>query len=240
MSQRNVVAANVFTLFQSLHEFKLAGAEGDTADMTFSGYGAVFGNVDQGGDVIVKGAFARSLKEFKKSGIWPSMLSQHGGWGFTAQDLTPVGVWTSMEEDDVGLKVEGKLANTMRGTELYTLMKMTPRPAISGMSIGYTAANEDIIIGKKLGDPARTLKRVTLRELSVVTFPMNLEAQVQSVKSDGLSIRVAEQALRDVGFSTTDAKTILAVGYKAIQQRDVVDIEALAVQIQKNIDSFIG
>lgn len=118
-------------------EIKSAEPQADDGLMRFSGYGAVFGNIDKYGDVIERGAFAKTISEFKASGKWPAMLSQHGGWGVTAKDMTPVGVWTEMKEDDHGLYVEGVLADTERGRELYTLMKMQPRPAIDGMSIGF-------------------------------------------------------------------------------------------------------
>ena len=62
------------------------------------------------------------------------MLMQHGGWGIGADDMTPVGIWTSLAEDGIGLKVEGKLADTPRGREAYALLKMTPRPARGGVA----------------------------------------------------------------------------------------------------------
>jgi len=98
-------------------------AAGD-GEMTFSGYGAVTGNIDAYGDVIAPGAFADTLAQSQKTGIYPSMLSQHGGAGMSADDMTPVGVWTNLSEDGNGLLVEGKLADTQRGRDLYTLMKM--------------------------------------------------------------------------------------------------------------------
>lgn len=39
--------------------------------MTFSEYGAVFGNMDAYGDVIANGAFAKTIADFKTSGGWP-------------------------------------------------------------------------------------------------------------------------------------------------------------------------
>lgn len=218
----------------NLIEVKFAGSDSGTGtdEMTFSGYGAVFGNVDSGGDLIVKGAFKDTLREIKKTGQWPDMLMLHGGWGMGVADMTPVGVWTSMEEDDFGLKVEGKLADTPRGIEAYKLMKMTPRPAITGMSIGYFA--KEFSIGTKPGEPPRTLKKVDLFELSLVTRPMNGKARVQAVKNGIPTIRIAEQALRDVGFSQQEAKAILAEGFKAIPHRDVEDYGELAEMIRRN------
>lgn len=217
----------------NLIEVKFAKADGtETDEMIFSGYGAVFGNVDSYGDVIQAGAFKDTLKEARKSGHWPAMLMQHGGWGMGADDMTPVGIWTSMEEDDIGLKVEGKLADTPRGIEAYKLMKMTPRPAITGMSIGYFA--KEFVLGTKPEEPRRTLKKVELVEVSLVTFPANGKARVQAVKNGMPDIRIAEQALRDVGYSQSEAKRILAQGFKANPQRDVEGYGELAEMIRRN------
>lgn len=220
-----------------LLEVKLAepGADSEAGEMLFSGYGAVFGNLDSYGDVILKGAFRDTLRDAKRTGIWPAMLMQHGGWGMGADDMTPVGIWTSMEEDDVGLKVEGKLADTARGKEAYGLLKMTPRPAITGMSIGYYA--KDFVLGTKPEEPRRTLKKVELVEVSLVTFPANGKARIQDVKSEP-DIRIAEQALRDAGFSRTEAKAILATGFKSLPPRDADGLDELAAIITRNTAMF--
>jgi HK97 family phage prohead protease len=199
-------------------EIKFAADDGAEA-RTFTGYGAVFGNVDSYGDVIEKGAFKKTLAEANKTGSWPAMLMQHGGWGMSADDLTPVGIWTEFAEDDNGLLLTGKLAETPRGSEAYGLLKMTPRPALNGLSIGYRA--KKFTVGTKLDEPRRTLHEVDLIEVSLVTFPANPKARIGSVKSsDGLSVRDAEKALREAGFSSNEAKAILAKGFTAIDHRD--------------------
>lgn len=216
-----------------------AAPTADADTMTFSGYGAVFGNMDAYGDVIAKGAFSKTIAEFKASGVWPSMLSQHGGWD--ADSMTPIGVWTEMREDDHGLYVEGKLADTPRGREIYALMKMQPRPAINGMSIGFRIIQK--VDRSKPEDPRRTLTQVDLVELSLVTFPANGKARVTGVKSepDGPSVRIAEKALRDVGFSRTEAKAILYCGLKNIPLRDAEeDVEELASLMRRNINTLKG
>lgn len=205
----------------------------DSEAMTFSGYGARFGNVDAYGDVIVPGAFSKTLSESRKSGAWPAMLSQHGG--FTSEDNTPIGVWTELKEDDKGLWVEGKLAPTPRGQEIYTLMKMSPRPAIDGMSIGYRAT--EWVMRSKPDEPRRTLKAVDLVEVSLVTFPANGKARVTSVKSaDQIkTIREFEDFLRDEGgYSNAAAKAIAAGGFKAAEPRDEDDASAIAALLRRN------
>ena len=198
-----------------LLELKFAGDEG-AADMAFTGYGAVFGNVDSYGDVIEPGAFAKHLSEIAEGkSEWPAMLLQHGGYGMSADDMMPIGVWTKLSEDGKGLLVEGKLADTPRGREVYTLLKMQPRAAISGLSIGYYAKEYEP--RSKPEDPRRRIKRIELVEISPVTFPANGKARVQSVKS-GLTIRDAEKSLRDAGFSRNEAKAILARGFKSVDE----------------------
>ncbi|TGP65442.1 HK97 family phage prohead protease [Mesorhizobium sp. M2D.F.Ca.ET.225.01.1.1] len=198
----------------SLGEVKLDGADGD---MTFSGYGAVFGNVDSYGDVIAKGAFKKTLADAKKSSVWPAMLSQHGG--MFGEDATPIGVWTEMREDDIGLYVEGKLANTERGKEAYQLLKMTPRPAYSGLSIGFRAT--EWTMRSKPEEPRRTLTAVDLLEVSLVTFPANSKARVMSVKNE-FNPRAIEDGLREAGLSRADSVRAVAV-FKSMLLRDEVE-----------------
>lgn len=91
-------------------------------------------------DLILPGAFQKSLAQARAGHTpWPVMLLQHGGGRLGSGDLTPIGVWTDLREDEVGLRVSGALADTTRGREVYTLMKMAPRPAIDGLSIGCQA-----------------------------------------------------------------------------------------------------
>jgi HK97 family phage prohead protease len=218
-------------LFLSPFEVKFDARGSDVG--TFSGYGAVFGNVDAYGDVIQKGAFKESLREWKGAKRLPPMLAQHGGWMMTDMDAIPIGKWESMEEDDKGLKVEGRLINldTERGKNVYGAMK---EGVLDGMSIGYRA--KEFALGTKPDEPRRTLKKVELIELSVVTFPANGAARVSSIKSDNIgTIREFEEFLRDVGgFSHAAAKAIAAGGFKAADPRDEDDAGIAAI-IRSNI-----
>jgi HK97 family phage prohead protease len=183
--------------------------------MTFKGYGAVFGNVDAYGDVISPGAFADTLAASHKTGQWPALLLQHGGWGMGSEDMTPIGIWTELSEDGHGLKVEGKLADTPRGREAYALLKMDPRPAINGLSIGYIA--KEFSQRSKPEEPRRTLKKVDLHEVSLVTFPANGKARITGVKSFGDNERDIERWLtQDAGFSRREARIAINQGFKAL------------------------
>lgn len=214
-------------------EVKFAGSD-KVDEMTFSGYGAVFGNVDSYGDVIQPGAFADTLANAQKSNQFPAMLMQHGGFGLGADDMTPVGIWTSLSEDGHGLKVEGKLADTPRGIEAYKLLKMTPRPAITGLSIGYIT--KEFTQRSKPEEPRRTLKKVELLEVSLVTFPANPKARIQNVKSAGFTERDFEQLMRDAGLTRSEALVVINQGFKAfLATRDAgsEDLAALAESVRR-------
>ncbi len=168
----------------------------------FEGHGSIFGNEDLGGDIVLPGAFAKSLAEHKASDSLPQMFWMHD------PGRVP-GKWTDMYEDEDGLKVKGVLAKTPLGDEIHTLLKME---AVRGLSIGYMANEVDY---DKEG--RRLLKQIDLWEVSVVSLPMNPLAEVTHAKSQlsasGEYVPTArefERILRDVGCSKTVAKTILS------------------------------
>lgn len=185
----------------------------------FSGYGAVFGNRDAYGDVIQAGAFRTTLQEWRdERGKWPPMLLQHGGtsmFGGGAEDLLPIGQWTSMEENAKGLKVSGQLfaLETEKGQYIYAGLKSG---ALDGLSIGFKTRQK--IDGTKPDDPRRTLTDLDLWEVSVVTFPANARARVTGVKSFTVEeLRDLEGALRDSGLSRAHSVRAIAVFKQRLQ-----------------------
>lgn len=197
-------------------DFKFAGASSDQKVGYIEGYGAIFGNKDEVDDIIAPGAFTETLK---KDGL-PIMLRGH------APDRV-VGVWTDAKEDEKGLYMKGELdMDTQDGRESYSLLK---KKAFKGLSIGYKT--QDYAIDQTTN--IRTLKKVKLFEVSLVTFPANLKAGVSGVKGLPETERELEKMLRDLGFGRTQAKAIVSGGFPAFKamQREVDEaIEADIVQ----------
>lgn len=138
----------------------------------FSGYASTFGSVDLGGDVVEKGAYKKTLKE--SQGRIP-ILDHHDptrqiGWNVQAH------------EDERGLFVRGLLdLNVSTARERHSLMKMAQSiGGRTGLSIGFRTIKEEP--DRKRPD-IRRLKEIQLIEYSVVTFPMNPQAKVVSVKA---------------------------------------------------------
>jgi uncharacterized protein len=191
----------------------------DDAAGTFKGYASVFGNVDNGRDVVAKGAFAECLAEWKQAGDPMPVLWQHM-W------TQPIGGSDVLQEDEKGLYTEGWLltADIPQAKIAHTLMK---RRVVKGMSIGY------YVLADSWNEKERimTLTKLELVEYSIVTFPMNSEAQVDDVKSKIAktcdTIRDFERFLRDEGgFSAGHAKRLASGGWPAFAKaRDEQDSE---------------
>ncbi len=184
-------------------EFKLAEPEGDVA--TFTGYGSMFGNIDNGRDMVVKGAFEESITSKGASKV--KMLWQH-------DPGQPIGVWTDMKEDGRGLKVSGKLLMTVqKAKEAYDLMKAG---VVDGLSIGFRTLKESYDT-EKGGRGYRKIEKADLWEISLVTFPMNPKATVTAVKQMPTD-RELEAMLRDeAGLSNRDAKAAVSVFKKTLR-----------------------
>lgn len=193
----------------------------------FAGYGAAFNNVDLGNDVIDPSAFDRTLRDHTKNGTLPAMLYSH-------DTHEPVGDWMLMEPDKKGLYVEGKLwlgKGVPRAEQAYCMMQSK---TAKGLSIGYSTRKA------KYDDKAgtRTLLDVDLHEVSPVQFPMNPKAQVLGIKAAlsgkvSISVREAEQALREAGMPASEAKHFIALLKAGIDaERDAGEIEAVAAQLQ--------
>lgn len=185
---------------------------------SFEGYASVFGVRDSYNESVEPGAFVESLVRHKREGTSPMMLWQHDSW-------SPIGIWEDLAEDSKGLWAKGRLLRgVQKADEALILMK---EGAITGLSIGYrevdTAPPEN-------GGPRKLIK-LDLREVSIVSFPANRRARVESVKSehleefarrlrdgDPMPIKEFEDILREAGVPKAMAVAIASHGYaKAVR-----------------------
>lgn len=140
-----------------------------TGGSGIEGYASVFGIRDRGGDIVLPGAYAASLKRMAEAGGRVGMLWQH-------DQSQPIGVWDEVAEDAHGLRVKGRLLTEVaRGREAAALMAAG---AVDGLSIGYRTLRAE-----KLPEGGRKLVELELWEVSLVTFPM-LPVARAAAKSD--------------------------------------------------------
>jgi uncharacterized protein len=172
---------------------------------SFEGYASVFGNKDQGGDIVERGAFAKSIKSRGVKGI--KMLMDHDA-------KSRPGIWEEMREDEFGLYVRGRLLTEKSiGRDAHIDLKSG---ALDGLSIGGRTLS-DAIDGRKR---ARVIKEFDLYEISLVSFPMNEQARVSSVKSlDVDVIRAMEADFRkELNLSNASAVSAVAIVKKHLRE----------------------
>lgn len=205
----------------ALREVKFAPPTDDATEArSFEGYGAVFGNIDSYDDIIAPGAFAASIAEHKAAGSFPAML-----WNHDAMAM-PIGVWTSFEEDEHGLKMSGVFLDTVAGRDAYTIAKAG---AVTGLSIGYIVTASEI--EKRDGKTVRVITEVKLIEVSLVTFPANDLARVDDVKSQNLeneeSMKLQRKSLERLAELFGEAKDLIdGLVTEADEEKSEVDDQA--------------
>ena len=195
--------------------------EFDAGTGVFSGFAST-SDLDRGNDIIVKGAFSRTLSE---RGDRVKILWQH--------DMDkPIGKPLQLKETEGGLFIEGKLSDTERGREALTLLK---DGVIDSMSIGYSVKEADYN-----EDGVRVIRDLDLFEVSLVTFPMNEQARVTAVKS--VDVRTVEKVLRDAGYSRSQAKAIAGAGVKSLREADEQQAkdEAMTEEVKTALNELLN
>jgi HK97 family phage prohead protease len=146
----------------------------------FAGYASVFNRVDGGGDIVMPGAFAKSLSK-RRDRI--RLLFQH-------DPKEPVGTWDAIGEDSHGLFVAGRLVPDVPRAD--ALRRLIAGGALDGLSIGFRTVKATREGGH------RKLWQVDLFEVSIVTFPMMEDARIApSGYSTGAAIAAATQTIRN-------------------------------------------
>lgn len=160
----------------------------------FSGYGAVFGNVDSGGDVIEPGAFTKTLTE-----DWErvKILALHN------DSVLPIGKPLELREDTNGLFLKARVSDTTLGRDVKVLLK---DGVLNELSIGY-----DPVVFEYDAEGIRRLKEVKLWEISVVTWAMNPEAAITDYKSETKADQKADTVTKQVKRILAD-RTIKSKG----------------------------
>lgn len=178
-------------------------------DGFFSGYGSVNYNKDSYGDIVMPGAFAKSLNDWNAKNKWPPVLFNHN-----KNEI--IGRYTKMYEDAHGLYVEGQLLinSISKAREVHALLKAQ---VIDGLSIGYRTVKEEY---DRDNDSLKLLE-VKLYEVSIVTFPANDEARINCVKYDyGLpSSEQFKELLIKNGFNAEQAAVIHDSGFFSLSKK---------------------
>ncbi|MDR3079077.1 MAG: HK97 family phage prohead protease [Rickettsiales bacterium] len=131
----------------------------------FYGYASVFNVEDSQGDIVLSGAFSKTLKASRDI----RLLFQHS-------QTDELGKITLLREDAVGLYVEGRISTEGRlGRSVYSYAKSN---LLNGLSIGYSVENSYFD-----GRGRRVIRSLNLLEISLVSFPANRFSRIIHCKS---------------------------------------------------------
>lgn len=174
----------------------------DEEEGIFSGYAAVFGNVDSGGDVIEPGAFTKTIAEG-----WERVriLALHNDcW-------LPVGRPLELREDSTGLYIKAKISDTSMGRDIKVLLK---DGVLSELSIGY----DPVVFDYDKDTGIRHLREVKLWEVSVVTWAMNDQATVTDYKQATETADRAQAIVDEVSSELKAGRKISGARLKALKE----------------------
>lgn len=174
-----------------------------------AGYASSFGNVDHGGDVVMRGAFDATLESKRPV----RFLNAHR----TDQVL---GVAKSLKADDKGLFGVFKISKTQLGEDTHTLLK---DGALDSFSIGYIPTEVEF---DDSGN--RLLKQLDLYEVSIVAIPMNDRAVVTRVKADLPFDQLITRAVEHLKLGVQEAEALHA--RRASEERELTERHLAAIK----------
>ena len=168
--------------------------------------------------------FAQWADEFSKSEKPMPMFLNHNDMGM------PIGEWNKIKFDEQGMTAQGRLyTNTVGGSDVYSILKESPK-MFGGVSVGAYADEamlvdaDGVACDEDAEDGYFQITKGGLREISVVMYPNNPEAEIHKLEyfnKDGVANpRVIEKALREAGLSRKDATTASSILKKIIEGRD--------------------
>jgi HK97 family phage prohead protease len=155
-----------------------AKALDEAGEGRFTGYASVFDNVDSYGDMVIAGAFADSLKTFGSKGDGIPLLWRHR----TDDPFMNLGATLEAKEDARGLWVDCQIdLETAAGKQTHKLLK---QGRVGQMSFAYDIVEAGWIERKpEDGGSYYELRKLDIREVSVVQFGANSETEILAVKT---------------------------------------------------------
>lgn len=183
-----------------------------------SGYASAWGGPpDAHGDIVQRGAFARTLAELKRESVSPAMLWAH-------DQSRPIGRWDRFEEDDFGLYAEGTVnLSTEAGREAKAHVDAGD---VGGLSIGFMVPPH----GQKDTGGGRLITDADLYEVSLVSIPANRRARLNLGSKADL-----ERLLHKSGLPKGAAVKLAAGGWPALLGDDAGDHSRILVSAADRI-----
>lgn len=191
-----------------------AGPDDGLAEGEFVVYPSTFiRKADSYGDVVARGAFADTIREWKESG---NTLPGLYGHRLDDPDYFVAGA-TEMEEDDHGLRVKGAFdLESPKGMQVYRLVK--------GRRLNQLSFAFDILDEGKVelddGTTANELRKLKLYEFSFVPVGANQDTSVVAVKALTEQLKAGRVLSAKNETSLREARDAIDSVLKALEAED--------------------
>ena len=146
----------------------------DLNSRRISGYGAIYGNKDKAGDILIKGCCAKSIQERGPQSSANDKIIHL--WMHNMHE--PVGKIVTLEEHDKGLYFEADIDKIDLGDRELTQLESG---TLNQFSIGYSYVWDKVEYDKE--QDAYIVKEIILYEISVVSIGCNGETYYTGLKS---------------------------------------------------------
>lgn len=164
--------------FSVKSNFEIKGT--DEKKGVVEGYASIFGNIDSDKDMIMPGAFSKTITERGPGSAKPRIkhLWQHNSWD-------PIGIPIELKEDDKGLYFI-----TQFGKDQFSQDKLQQHidGIITELSIGYNTIKSEDIADQDGKVQYRKLTELKLWEYSSVTWGANSLTEVISAKGQDIDM----------------------------------------------------
>lgn len=190
-----------------------------------TGYFSAFNNIDSDGDVIVSGAYKKTVAENGPNGKNRIMhLLQHN-------PLMPLAKPMELIEDGKGLRFVSKITETSYGKDV---IKLYAEGVFNEHSVGFEIIKSDNKAGY------REIREIKLWEGSTVTWGANPNTPIESMKS--WDKPKSEEMLSKFcnilrnGDLTDESMIQLEIGLKQLQNH-LIELESKSVEIVESVET---
>lgn len=186
----------------------------DTVKGIVTGYFSIFGNKDSDGDIVLPGAYKKTLKENGPDSAKPRILHL-----YMHDSMKPLAKPSVLKEDKTGLYFESTISHTQLGKDVIQLYQ---DKVLTEHSIGYQ------IIKRERDESREEQKLIELKlwEGSTVSWGANMDAIVSTVKDGKPNKQVWDKLLGMMdaldtalkGNYSDDTARQIEIQFKQLQQ----------------------
>ncbi|MFA5452529.1 MAG: HK97 family phage prohead protease [Candidatus Methanomethylophilaceae archaeon] len=186
----------------------------DSVKGIVTGYFSIFGNKDSDGDIVLPGAYRKTLKENGPGSDKPRILHL-----FQHDPYKPLAKPYVLKEDKTGLYFESKISDTALGKDVLQLYL---DKVLTEHSIGYQ------VVKREVDEKEETQKLIELKlwEGSTVSWGANMDAVVSTVKNEGKNSKSWDILIQKLdalhsavkGNYTDDTARLLEIQFNQLKQ----------------------